>query len=142
MSSNLNTIQILKQQAEEAQKGIRVLEAVKGVNNYLVVAVDSSNITVTPSEGLDITTAIGALGAAIRSFSANLHTSESLSQLLTVVENELNPVYDRAEQLKVDEELADKEEAIAIEGEYVEAEAPPMDAPAQTKKATRTRPRK
>ena len=143
MSNNIDTIQILKQQAEEAQKGIRVLEAVKGVKDFLVVTVDNGNITVTPSEGLDLTSAISALAAAIRSFSGKLNSSEGIGQLLNIVEGELNSVYDRAEQLKADEELEAKEEqAMAIEGEYVEAEAPPMDAPAQPKKATRPRARK
>ena len=147
MSNNIDTIQILKQQAEEAQKGIRVLEAVKGVKDFLVVTVDNGNITVTPSEGLDLTSAIGALAAAIRSFSGKLNSSESIGQLLNIVEGELNSVYDRAEQLKADEEadaaaqaIADEASQEAIDGEY--SEPHPMDAPETPKKATRTRARK
>ena len=136
MSNNQDLIQTLEKSIAESQKNIRVLNAVKDVDNFIVISIAGNTITSSTSDGMKVSNAVAALSAAIRSYSENLYNPEDLNAIISIIDGELSSITQRAEQLQAQEQTY--AEAAAYEHEEgEEVDLAPMDAPSAPAKAVR-----
>lgn len=124
MSNNQDLIQSLEKTIAESQKNIRVLNAVKDTDNFIVVAISGNTITSSTSDGMNVSNAVAALSAAIRSYSEKLEHSEDLSTLLGIINTEVVQISRRVQELEDQENVSYESETY----EPVDV-TPPMDAP-------------
>lgn len=125
MSNNQDLIQTLEKNIADAHKSIRVLNAVKDANHFVVVTIDGHTVTSTSSEGMNVSSAVTALVTAIRSYSENLDNPEDLNAIISIVNAELSGISQRAEQLQAKEETYAQAAAL----EHEEEETLVLDAP-------------
>ena len=136
MSNNQDLIQTLEKSIAESQKNIRVLNAVKDVDNFIVISIAGNTITSSTSDGMKVSNAVAALSAAIRSYSENLYNPEDLNAIISIIDGELSSITQRAEQLQAQEQTY--AEAAAYEHEEEEeVDLAPMDAPSAPAKGVR-----
>lgn len=103
MSNNQDLIQSLEKTITESQKSIRALNAVKDADQFIIVAIDGNTITSTASDGMNVSNAVAALSAAIRSYSEKLDQSDDLNALLSIVNAEVSRISDRVQALEKQE---------------------------------------
>lgn len=103
MPNNQDLIQTLEKTIADSTKSIRVLNAVKNTDNFIVVTIDGNAITSTSSDGMNVSNAVAALSAAIRSYSEKLEQSEDLNTLLSIVNTEVSRISDRVHALEEQE---------------------------------------
>lgn len=120
MSNNQDLIQTLEKTIAESHKNIRVLNAVKDTDHFIVVAITGNTVTSTASDGMNVSNAIASMAAAIRSYSEKMENSEDLSALLSIINTEVFQIAQRVQKL---EDL----EADEYIPEVVDA--PPVDLP-------------
>lgn len=128
MSNNLDLIQTLEKNIAESYKSIRVLNAVKDANHFVVVTIDGQTVTSTASEGMNVSSAVTALVTAIRSYSENLDNPEDLNAIIGIVHAELSSISQRAEQLQAKEETYAQAAAYEHEEETLVLDAPSVAA--------------
>lgn len=124
MSNNQDLIQSLEKNIADSYKSIRVLNAVKDANHFVVVTIDGHTVTSTASEGMNVSSAVTALVTAIRSYSENLDTPEDLHALIGIVHNELSSISQRAEELEAKAETYAQAAALEHEEEPLVLDAP------------------
>lgn len=137
MSNNQDLIQTLEKSIAESQKNIRVLNAVKDVDNFIVISIAGNTITSSTSDGMKVSNAVAALSAAIRSYSENLYNPEDLNAIISIIDGELSSITQRAEQLQAQEQTYAEAAAYEHEEEEEEVDLAPMDAPSAPAKAVR-----
>lgn len=125
MSNNQDLIQSLEKTIAESQKNIRVLNAVKDANQFIIVTIDGNTITSTASDGMNVSNAVAALSAAIRSYSEKLDQPEDLNTLLNIVNAEVAQISGRVQAL---EEQERTEYESTLEPHEI-VDVTPMDAP-------------
>lgn len=147
MSNNQDLIQTLEKTIAESHKNIRVLNAVKDTDHFIVVSIAGNTITSTASDGMNVSNAVAALSAAIRSYSEKMENSEDLSTLLGIINTEVVQISRRVQELEDQENVtyeADMEDS-GYHPEPVDV-TPPMDAtsraPARKHPAAKGVPRK
>lgn len=128
MSNNQDLIQTLEKTIAESHKNIRVLNAVKDTDHFIVVSIAGNTITSTASDGMNVSNAVAALSAAIRSYSEKMENSEDLSTLLSIINTEVVQISRRVQELEDQENAA--YEADMEHPEPVDV-TPPMDAAAR-----------
>lgn len=133
MSNNQDLIQALEKTIAESNKNIRVLNAVKDTDHFIVVTIEGNAITSTTSDGMNVSNAVAALSAAIRSYSEKLEQSEDLNTLLSIVNTEVSQISDRVQAL---EEQERTEYESQYESQMVDAN--PTDAPTRKLSAVGT----
>lgn len=111
MSNNQDLIQTLEKTIAESQKNIRVLNAVKDANQFIIVAIDGNTITSTASDGMNVSNAVAALSAAVRSYSEKLDQPEDLNALLSIVNAEVVQISRRVQALE-DQERTEYESTL------------------------------
>lgn len=131
MSNNQDLTQTLEKSIAEAQKNIRVLNAVKDADNFIVVTLSGNTVTATTSDGMNVSSAVASLAAAIRSYSVKVQQPEDVNNLINIVNAEVAQISDHLQDL-IMQERADQEQ---VEQEHQMAEpvdvTPPMDAPSR-----------
>lgn len=143
MSNNQDLIQTLEKTIAESHKNIRVLNAVKDTDHFIVVAIAGNTITSTASDGMNVSNAVAALSAAIRSYAEKMGNSEDLNALLNIVNTEVDQIARRVQKLEdveADEYIPEVVDEVAPEHELVNVH--PMDAPARKHPAAKGVPRK
>ena len=143
MSNNQDLIQTLEKTIAESHKNIRVLNAVKDTDHFIVVAISGNTITSTASDGMNVSNAVAALSAAIRSYAEKMGNSEDLNALLNIVNTEVNQIVRRVQKLEdveADEYIPEVVDEVDPEHELVNVH--PMDAPARVRPAAKGVPRK
>lgn len=128
MSNNQDLIQSLEKTIAESHKNIRVLNAVKDTDNFIVVAISGNTITSSTSDGMNVSNAVAALSAAIRSYSEKLEQPEDLNALLSIINTEVDQISRRVQDL---EEQERTEYESTLEPHEVVDVTPPMDAPSR-----------
>ena len=136
MSNNQDLIQTLEKSIAESQKNIRVLNAVKDADNFIVVTLAGNTVTASTSDGMNVSNAVASLAAAIRSYSENLYNPEDLNAIIGIIDGELSSITQRAEQLQAQEQTY-AEAATYEHEEEEEVDLAPMDAPSAPAKAVR-----
>lgn len=129
MSNNQDLIQTLQKTIADSQKNIRALNAVKDVDQFIIVAIDGNTITSTASDGMNVSNAVAALSAAVRSYSEKLAHPEDLNALLNIINVEVARISDRVQGLE-------EQERIAYENQMEQNEVvdvTPMDAPVRVR---------
>lgn len=126
MSNNQDLIQSLEKTIAESHKNIRVLNAVKDTDNFIVVAISGNTITSSTSDGMNVSNAVAALSAAIRSYSEKLDQPEDLNALLGIINTEVVQISRRVQALEDHEHAA----YVSETNEPVDV-TPPMDAPSR-----------
>lgn len=131
MSNNQDLIQTLEKTIAESQKNIRVLNAVKDTDHFIIVSIEGNTITSTTSDGMNVSGAVAALSAAIRSYSEKLEHSEDLSTLLGIINTEVSQISNRVRDLE-DQERTEYESQYESQMEQHEmVDVNPMDAPSR-----------
>lgn len=125
MSNNQDLIQTLEKTISESQKNIRALNAVKDTDHFIIVTIDGNAITSTTSDGMNVSNAVAALSAAIRSYSEKLEQPEDLNALLGIINTEVGQISRRVQAL---EELERTEYESTLEPHEI-VDVNPMDAP-------------
>ena len=131
MSNNQDLIQTLEKTIAESQKNIRALNAVKDTDHFIIVTIDGNAITSTTSDGMNVSSAVAALSAAIRSYSEKLEQPEDLNALLSIINTEVDQISRRVQAL---EELERTEYESQYESQMEQHEmvdVNPMDAPSR-----------
>lgn len=131
MSNNQDLIQTLEKTIAESHKNIRVLNAVKDTDHFIVVAIAGNTITSSTSDGMNVSNAVAALSAAIRSYSEKLEHSEDLSTLLGIINTEVVQISRRVQEL---EEQENAVEAVDYEPELVDVSPVDLPTPAPARK--------
>lgn len=138
MSNNQDLIQTLEKSIAESQKNIRVLNAVKDADNFIVVTLAGNTVTSTTSDGMNVSNAVASLAAAIRSYSVKLQNPDDVNTLLNIVNAEVGQVSDHLQDLimqeRADQEQADRERQMS---EPEVADYSSMDAPSRAPIAKR-----
>ena len=132
MSNNQDLIQTLEKSIAESQKNIRVLNAVKDADNFIVVTLAGNTVTATTSDGMNVSNAVASLAAAIRSYSVKVQQPEDVNNLINIVNAEVDQISDHVQDLimqeRADQEQAERERQMA---EPEVAEYSSIDAPSQ-----------
>lgn len=132
MSNNQDLIQTLEKSIAESQKNIRVLNAVKDADNFIVVTLAGNTITATTSDGMNVSNAVASLAAAIRSYAVKLQQPDDVNTLINIVNAEVDQISDHVQDLimkeRADQEQADRE--LHMDEPEV-ADYSPMDAPSK-----------
>ena len=132
MSNNQDLIQTLEKSIAESQKNIRVLNAVKDADNFIVVTLAGNTVTATTSDGMNVSNAVASLAAAIRSYSVKLQNPDDVNTLLNIVNAEVGQVSDHLQDLimqeRADQEQADRERQMS---EPEVADYSSVDAPSR-----------
>lgn len=110
MSNNQDLIQTLEKSIAESQKNIRVLNAVKDADNFIVVTLAGNTVTATTSDGMNVSNAVASLAAAIRSYSVKLQNPDDVNTLLNIVNAEVAQISEHLQDLVL-EERAEQEQA-------------------------------
>lgn len=138
MSNNQDLIQTLEKSITESQKNIRVLNAVKDADNFIVVTLAGNTVTATTSDGMNVSNAVASLAAAIRSYSVKLQNPDDVNTLLNIVNAEVDQISDHLQDLimqeRADQEQADQDRKMS---EPEVADYSSMDAPSAPAKAVR-----
>ena len=138
MSNNQDLIQTLEKSIAESQKNIRVLNAVKDADNFIVVTLAGNTVTATTSDGMNVSNAVASLAAAIRSYSVKLQNPDDVNTLLNIVNAEVAQVSDHLQDLimqeRADQEQADRERQMS---EPEVADYSSVDAPSRAHIAKR-----
>ena len=127
MSNNQDLIQTLEKSIAESQKNIRVLNSVKDTDDFIVVTLVGNTVTVTSSDGMNVSNAVASLAAAIRSYSEKLHHPDDVNTLLNIVNAEVAQISEHLQDLVL-EERAEQERNMS-EPEMVDVI--PVDAPSR-----------
>ena len=127
MSNNQDLIQTLEKSIAESQKNIRVLNAVKDADNFIVVTLAGNTVTATTSDGMNVSNAVASLAAAIRSYSVKLQNPDDVNTLLNIVNAEVDQISGHLQDLVL-EERAEQERNMS-EPEMVDVI--PVDAPSR-----------
>lgn len=138
MSNNQDLIQTLEKSIAESQKNIRVLNAVKDTDNFIVVTLAGNTVTATTSDGMNVSNAVASLAAAIRSYSVKLQNPDDVNTLLNIVNAEVDQISDHLQDLSM-QERADQEQ-VELDRQMVEPEVADyssMDAPSRAPIAKR-----
>ncbi|MBS7344245.1 MAG: hypothetical protein KIG60_01040 [Caryophanon sp.] len=143
MSNNQDLIQTLEKTISESQKNIRVLNAVKDTDHFIIVSIEGNTITSTTSDGMNVSGAVAALSAAIRSYSEKLEQPEDLNALLSIINTEVDQISRRVQELEEQErtEYESQYESQMVQPEPIDATLH-IDAPARARPATKRVPRK
>ena len=125
MSNNQDLIQTLEKSVAEAQKNLRVLNAVKDADNFIVVTLSGNTVTATTStattsDGMNVSNAVASLAAAIRSYSVKLHKPDDVNTLLNIINAEVDQISDHLQDL-IMQERADQEQ-VELDRQMVEPE--------------------
>lgn len=127
MSNNQDLIQTLEKTITESQKNIRVLNAVKDVDNFIVISIAGNTVTSTSSDGMNVSSAVVSLATAIRSYAEKLHNSDDVNALLNIINAEVDQISEQLQDLilqeRTDQELQMSEPEVA--------DYSPMDAPSR-----------
>lgn len=138
MSNNQDLIQTLEKSIAESQKNIRVLNAVKDADNFIVVTLAGNTVTATTSDGMNVSNAVASLAAAIRSYSVKLQNPDDVNTLLNIVNAEVDQISDHLQDLimqeRADQEQADQDRKMS---EPEVADYSSMDAPSRAPIAKR-----
>ena len=133
MSNNQDLIQTLEKSIADSQKNIRVLNAVKDADNFIVVTLAGNTVTSTTSDGMNVSNAVASLAAAIRSYSVKLQNPDDVNTLLNIVNAEVTQISEQLQDLilqeRTDQELQMSEPEVA--------DYSPMDAPSRAPAAKR-----
>lgn len=132
MSNNQDLIQTLEKSITESQKNIRVLNAVKDTDNFIVVTLAGNTVTATTSDGMNVSNAVASLAAAIRSYSVKLQNPDDVNTLLNIVNAEVDQISDHLQDL-IMQERADQEQ-VELDRQMVEPEVADyssVDAPSR-----------
>lgn len=127
MSNNQDLIQTLEKTITESQKNIRVLNAVKDVDNFIVISIAGNTVTSTSSDGMNVSSAVVSLATAIRSYAEKLHNSDDVNALLNIINAEVDQISEQLQDLIL-QERADQELQMS---EPEVADYSSMDAPSQ-----------
>ena len=100
MSNNQDLIQTLEKSIAESQKNIRVLNAVKDTDHFIVIAIAGNTVTSTASDGMNVSNAVASMAAAIRSYSEKVENPEDLSTLLGIINTEVVQISRRVQELE------------------------------------------
>lgn len=103
MSNNQDLIQTLEKNIAETQKNIRVLNAVKNTDHFIVIAIAGNTVSSTASDGMNVSNAVASMAAAIRSYSEKVENSEDLSTLLGIINTEVVQISRRVQALEEQE---------------------------------------
>lgn len=125
MSNNQDLIQTLEKTITESQKNIRVLNAVKDVDNFIVISIADNTVTSTSSDGMNVSSAVVSLATAIRSYAEKLHHSDDVNALLNIINAEVDQISEQLQDLIL-QERADQERQM-VEPEVADYSS--MDAP-------------
>ena len=125
MSNNQDLIQTLEKTITESQKNIRVLNAVKDVDNFIVISIAGNTVTSTSSDGMNVSSAVVSLATAIRSYAEKLHHSDDVNALLNIINAEVDQISEQLQDLilqeRTDQELQMSEPEVA---DYSSMDAP------------------
>ena len=103
MSNNQDLIQTLEKTITESQKNIRVLNAVKDVDNFIVISIAGNTVTSTSSDGMNVSSAVVSLATAIRSYAEKLHHSDDVNALLNIINAEVDQISEQLQDLILQE---------------------------------------
>lgn len=112
MSNNQDLIQSLEKTIAESHKNIRVLNAVKDVDNFIVITMDGNSVTSTASDGMSVANAVVSLSTVIRSYAEKVETSEDLKALLNIINTEVDQISCLAQELEEQENPTRKLSAV------------------------------